>query len=407
MRNNENRHAESDYRHAIDREFVLSLGIEHKQDTPALRMLLGSCIVHPGLDLICPIGKNHKWTDHHQQEGITGVRVAKGTKILRELDLIITTPGIKGVSYSTIRATAKLIAAQDNWNKNKEINHEMSYIGQPYVVSRSDTGESTMVHDARTPWAREDIQLLRRHADLVLESHIHTDHSDSHVHRLDLVRGDGNRCVVPPEWFVLHRSYRADGEDKRAHGGRLWCRAHGELRGREGQRLDMTIGGRPVVEIDIVAAQPRILFASAGIDLGDRDIYTEIAPNNRAVGKAVVMYLIGSTKPTYAGLRSCAAAQPHLNMIDRELWDRVREIFAPVWSDLGEAWRVTQKAESDWLAATMRAYYDLAGDDPLLPWHDSVVCVEDDADLVLEIAQEQWSRLFDLPGDHVFRVEGQ
>jgi hypothetical protein len=204
---------------------------------------------------------------------------------------------------------------------------------------------------------------------------------------------------LPSGMFQVVRQFSFGRSDKREEtkvvdGGRLKCSAHGMLSSDDRKKL--VINGQRTVELDIATCQPRILFAMVGIDLGERDIYSEM-DDNRERAKSVVMYLTGVSHELT--LRGFNQTEDVLNgkqqPVDAATWDRVKTVLHPVWHLLGGdgAWRFTQRKESDWLIRLMELYYAEHQEHPILSWHDSVVVVEEHAELVEKMMIQAWQEI--------------
>jgi hypothetical protein len=207
--------------------------------------------------------------------------------------------------------------------------------------------------------------------------------------------------TIDHEAVRTHRQFVSDGTKKTAWGGRFVAQIH-SLPSRLRQFLK--INNQNTVELDVVSAQPRILFAMAGVDLdshleqshpGAQDVYEAICPGVRHKAKSLMMYLVGcATSPTRTKYHLCSAVKedPTLTLTVEE-WERAKEVLQPVWHLVGtSAWARTQRKESDWMFACLLACIDELGYAPLHV-HDCIIVQAADEERASEIMKRTWSEI--------------
>jgi hypothetical protein len=201
-----------------------------------------------------------------------------------------------------------------------------------------------------------------------------------------------DKSIDPGLFEVIRMFQAAEGEEPFEAGGRLVSYSHGLFTKAERQRI--RVNGFPTAEVDVNACQPRLLFSLIGQSL-DESFYETIFPENRDLAKSLIMYFVGSKKPTHHGwLRSRAALRAQYDNISKDEWNRIIALLDPVEHLLQSAWRKLQRAESDWLIEVMTRYYNRFSDDVLLSWHDSIRVREDRVDALKEIMMEVWQEMF-------------
>jgi hypothetical protein len=161
-------------------------------------------------------------------------------------------------------------------------------------------------------------------------------------------------------------------------GGRLYGGCWQEM--SKAERADLRIDGEPVIELDFVCMQPRILFAKAGLEL-DFDPY--MVPGfddvDRKVGKLAYNRLANrqGTSTRACPLNFDAAFKPYFN--GRSEFVRfvtaLQERLSPIAQYFRkDAWGMLQLEESDLMITILHMFMDAGF--PAFPIHDSLIVKE-------------------------------
>ncbi len=385
----------------------------------------------PGYSL--RISRDKNWR-HLSEPKINGEAIARSTDILVGAGMVVVErDGIQNIRSTTIRPTEKLMEIYMEIKRQKYDKEIARYVkeGKPYLSSdcRLARGERIYLNvwTNSGPGRTKSFQVMRSHkaaldvADIYVPSPPQGSPAEEVVRWMLTQRESPIPLVqysgpVQNYTFALGRRYRSSskdgsvkGVDYLAGGGRF---VHSGLSFSSGTRQAMRINGEPVVELDVATCQPRIIMALAGVDLARRDVYVELSPSDRSLGKVAVMWLVGTTQPhSRKSLRwnlNNHLAWRGLSKIGDghfdKMWDNIQEIFGPALErglfgprpcGLAEgAWFLTQKQESDWLCDTLCEFYDQAPDSLAIPWHDSIVVPTSQAQRLHDNMMDSWEARF-------------